>query len=153
MEMKIELTERSSERALAVKKRTDMEGLKDVINEGYALILNHLAELGVQASGQPFVAYTGQGSWEKFDTEMGFTVDRDVPCKGDLYMTKTHGGRAVTGTYKGSYEGLEKPYDEIYGYIKENGLEQVGAHYDYYLNDPSVTPENELLTKIVIPVK
>lgn len=35
-------------------------------------------------------------------------------------------------------------------YIK---LESTGTYYDYYLNDPDETPESELLTKVVFPIK
>jgi effector-binding domain-containing protein len=38
-------------------------------------------------------------------------------------------------------------------YAKENSLESTGIYYDYYLNDPNDTPESELLTQVVYPIK
>jgi effector-binding domain-containing protein len=38
-------------------------------------------------------------------------------------------------------------------YVKDNSLELVGVYYDFYLNNPADTPENELLTKLVFPLK
>ena len=38
-------------------------------------------------------------------------------------------------------------------YLAENKIESTGIYYDYYLNNPADTPENELLTKVVFPIK
>lgn len=37
-------------------------------------------------------------------------------------------------------------------WIKENGHTPAGVVYEFYLNDPSETPENELQTRIVFPL-
>ena len=149
--MKIELTEQKSELAIAVKKRANMENLKALIDEGYGMISNYLADLGKQMSGAPYIAYYDFA--DEFDIEMGFPVAEELSGKGGLYMSKTYEGKAITGTYKGSYDGLKQAYCEIFKYIEENKLEYTGVCYDHYINDPSVTPEDELLTKIVIPIK
>lgn len=149
--MQIELTEQNAEFAVAIKKRANMENLQSLISEGYGMIYSYLTELGKQPSGAPYVVYYGIG--DEFDIEMGFPVAEELPGKDELYLGKTYEGRIVTGTHKGSYDGLDKAYGEIFKYMEDNKLELVGIYYDYYLNDPSITPESELLTKIVIPIK
>jgi effector-binding domain-containing protein len=38
-------------------------------------------------------------------------------------------------------------------YVKENSFELTGVYYDYYINNPADTPESELLTQVLFPVK
>ncbi len=85
--------------------------------------------------------------------EMGFPVAHEIQVEGELYMSKTYAGKAVTGIHKGSYSKLDPAYGEILRFIEENSLELAGTYYDHYLNDPDKVSEDELLTKIVIPVK
>ena len=149
--MKIELTEQKSELALTIKKRANTENFTTLIKEGYGMLWNYLAELEKQISGSPYVAYFGFG--EEFEIEMGFPVAEKLSVKGEFSLSETYEGRVVTGIYKGSYKGLAQAYEEIFKYIEENSLKSTGIYYDYYINDPSNTPEDELLTKIVIPIK
>jgi len=48
-------------------------------------------------------------------------------------------------------------YGSIMQYLGElgenpNGYAPIGTAYEFYLNDPTATPENELLTKIMFPL-
>ena len=149
--MIIELDEQTSLSAVAVKKRANKENFVALIHEGFNALNSFFTKSGKQLSDAPYIAYYGMG--EEFDIEIGFPVAEEVPVEGELYMSKTYGGRAVTGMHKGSYDGLEKAYGEIFKYMEENALEPAGVFYDFYLNDPTDTQEDELLTKIVISVK
>lgn len=55
---------------------------------------------------------------------------------------------------KGSYEGVWFAFDKAFKFINESEYEIGSApSLENYLNDPSVTPESELLTEILIPLK
>ena len=55
--------------------------------------------------------------------------------------------------YKGAYKDIEIAYTALMAYMAENRLESTGVYYDYYLNNPADTPESELLTQVVFPIK
>jgi AraC family transcriptional regulator len=59
-------------------------------------------------------------------------------------------GRFAALLYKGPYAELEQAYDWLFGHwLPESGYD--AAHFpifEEYLNDPRVTPPNELLTRI-----
>lgn len=61
--------------------------------------------------------------------------------------------KAITTIYQGPYKDIEKAYIPMMDYLAENKLESTGIYYEYYLNDPADTPENELLTKVIFPLK
>jgi effector-binding domain-containing protein len=55
--------------------------------------------------------------------------------------------------HKGAYKNIEETYTPMMQYLTENNLQSTGVYYDYYLNNPADTPESELLTKVVFPIK
>lgn len=55
---------------------------------------------------------------------------------------------------KGPYVGVWPSFDKIFKYVNENSYELAdGPCLENYLNDPNITPESELLTEILIPIK
>ena len=55
---------------------------------------------------------------------------------------------------KGSYEGIWYAFDKAFKHVDESDFEFTGGpSLEVYLNDPSQTPEEELLTEILIPIK
>jgi AraC family transcriptional regulator len=54
---------------------------------------------------------------------------------------------------KGSYDGIWYAFDKAFKFINESEFEISSAPcLELYLNDPNTTPENELLTEILIPI-
>ena len=68
-------------------------------------------------------------------------------------MSKNYGGKALTATHKGAYKDVDKVCCALMKYAEENSIETTDVCYDYYLNCPGVTPENELLTEVLFPIK
>lgn len=154
--MNIEVVEQKAELTLAYKEHTTMENLVASMDKGLNAVDHYLKELAEKPTGAPYAAYLNVNEDEdfaEFDLEMGFPIAREVPVKDELFISRTYEGRVVTTTHKGSYQTLEEAYCAVMEYIAQNSLEPVGIYYDYYLNDPSNTPEEDLLTKVVIPVK
>ena len=153
--MDIKVLDQKAEPALAVKQpAVNMKNLQAVMGEAYGLIMKKLEELGKEITGAPYVLYTNANpDYSVFDLEMGFPVAEELPVDGDLYMTKTYEGKAVEAIHKGPYDTLEETYVAMMKYIQENSLEATGETYDFYLNNPMETKPEELLTKVVMPVK
>lgn len=64
-------------------------------------------------------------------------------------------GKAATVLYKGPYSGLPAVYDDLYSAWPPSSEEETADHpsYEVYLNDPTNTPPDELLTEIVMPLR
>ena len=153
--MKIEITNFQPQIAVAIKKTAvSMDNMMEAIDELCAKLLAYLAEQGKEIAGAPYLAYMNANEdWSQFDIEWGFPVEGPLPVQGEFYMSKTYEGKAITVTHKGAYKDLETAYCALMEYAKENSLESTGVYYDYYLNDPTKTPESELLTQVVYPIK
>ena len=152
--MNVEVKEVQSKISLAVKRKATMENMAAVMGEGYKIILDYLAELGQKPVCAPYAAYMNcSGDFTEFDLEMGFPVAAEVPVKDDFFMSKSFEGSAATVVYKGAYKDIEPAYNALMENMAENSLESTGVYYDYYISNPDDTPEEELLTEVVFPIK
>ena len=122
--------------------------------ERYQKLWTYIAKYGKQMTGAPYCKYTnGSENFMKWDIELGVPVSEPLPEQDEIYMSKTCEGKAITAIHKGAYRDIEKTYAPMMQYLAENKIESTGIYYDYYLNNPADTPENELLTKVVFPIK
>ena len=152
--MKVEVKEIQGKIALAVIRKATMENIAAVMDEGYTKILGYLATLGQYPVCAPYAAYMNcNEGFTEFDLEMGFPVAAEVPVKDDLFMSKSFEGKAATIIHKGAYKDIEPAYVALMEYMAANSLESTGVYYDYYLSNPEDTPEEELLTEVVFPIK
>lgn len=64
-------------------------------------------------------------------------------------------GRAAVLTYRGPYAGLPKAWDHLYSTWLTGSGEVVRheAPYEIYLNDPTNTAPDDLITEIVVPLQ
>jgi effector-binding domain-containing protein len=153
--MNIEVTDQKSQLAVAVKKENaTMAEISVLATEGLQKIFGFLAQQGVKIAGAPYLAYkNGNADFTQFDVELGIPVSEKIAVNGEFFMSKTCEGKAVTATHKGAYKDVEVVYTALMGYMAENKLESTGVYYDYYINNPADTPESELLTQVVFPIK
>lgn len=136
---------------LSIRTRTPVQGLPQLIGTSYSKMAAYLKELGEQLSDIPFVAYHNM-DMQDLDVEIGFPVVKKLPDKGDIKASSIPEGKVIFCMYRGAYHEIEPTYNEMLQYLKDNGLELRGASYEYYYNGPNF-PEEDYLTKIIMPVK
>ena len=153
--MIIETTNMKPKIAVAIKRTAvNMDNMMAVIDEAVEKLMAYLSEQDKQLAGAPYLAYTNPNEdWSQFDIEWGMPIGEAIPVQGEFFMSRSYEGKALTVTHKGAYKDLETAYCALMDYAKENSLESTGVYYDYYLNDPTDTPESELLTQVVYPIK
>jgi len=153
--MNIEIIAKESEIAVAMKKEAvGCDTFSGIMAEAYQKLFAYVARQGKQIAGAPYCKYTnGSEDYSRFDIEMGVPVGEPLPEQDGFYMSKTCEGKAACAMHKGAYKEIDKAYAALMEYLAENNLESTGVYYDYYVSNPAETPESELLTKVVFPVK
>lgn len=152
MKFKCEVREQEAQPALAMRVRTPVDKLPQIMGESYASIAHYLGELGKEPAGPPFVVYYNM-DMQDLDIEMGIPVGSDIPGRGEIHMTELPAGKMGTCLYTGPYNEIEQGYNVLSDWVVEHHYESSGVAYEVYLNDPSVTPPQELQTLIVFPLK
>ena len=79
------------------------------------------------------------------------SVNKKIVPNGEIGTIQIKKGTYAIYTLKGSYSGLQ----EFYNNVSVNFAHTIrhGLTFEQYLNSPHDTKENELLTKIYIPIK
>ena len=153
--MNIEVTNQKSQIAVAIRKENaTMAEISVLATEGLQKVFGFLAQKGVEIAGAPYLAYSNSNAdFSQFDVELGIPINEIIAVDGEFFMSKNCEGRAITAMHKGAYKDVEVAYTALMEYMAENKLESTGVYYDYYINNPADTPEGELLTLVVFPIK
>jgi effector-binding domain-containing protein len=147
-----EAHEQTAQPILSIRTRLSVQDLPDVLGESYGKIMQHLAEIGQNPAGAPFVAYYNM-DMQDLDMEAGFPVAQALPGKDEIKAGNLPAGMVATCEYTGPYPEMGAAYEELTQWIKDNGYEATGVSYEFYLNDPAQTPPQDLRTRIVFPLK
>ena len=152
MAYQCEVKEQTSQPTLAVRTRTSVAKLPEVMGQTYGTIAQYLGSLGEQPAGPPFAAYHNM-DMSNLDVEIGFPVTTAAEGSGRVKAGKLPGGKAAVILHVGPYEKIEEAYNRLTAFVKEKELEPESFCYEFYLNDPAETPPEELKTEIYFPVK
>jgi DNA gyrase inhibitor GyrI len=79
------------------------------------------------------------------------TVQKEIAPTGIFGTIRLRKGKYAVYTFKGSYDGLQEFYNRIC--LHPDYSLRHGMAFEEYLNSPHDTKEEDLLTKIFIPIK
>lgn len=152
MKYGIKLVEMIAEESLYIRIKASIEELPSVVGLGYGKICEYLAEMGEEPCGLPYIAYHNLDA-NCLDMEIGFPVTKQIPAKSEIKSGYTVYGLCLETMYKGPYSALLMTFDYLNDWMAENGYEPVGPRYEYFYNSSRKVPADELLTRIIIPVR
>jgi|DewCreStandDraft_4_1066084.scaffolds.fasta_scaffold00109_84 effector-binding domain-containing protein len=90
----------------------------------------------------------------KFEAGIPIPPDKaNIKTTGRVFLSKTPSGKMVKAIHIGSYDTLKDTYNRISAYMNDKGLIQGDKSFEVYVNSPSTTPEEKLITWIFIPIK
>ncbi len=148
---KINLLEQPEQHVLSIRTTIHFDNYSNTANQAYKRIMEYAEYNNLLLSSGPFVCYHNT-DLENLDIEMGFPVAKPVSGNDEISGYTIPVQKVVSGIFLGAYEDTDPLMYEIIQWIKEQGYEQQGKIYNYYLNDENRNA-NELLTQIVVPIK
>lgn len=151
MDYQCEIVEQQAQQVLSVRTRTSVGQLPQEIGKVFGSIYQYLGEIGESPADVPFVAYYNM-DMQDLDVEIGFPVEKKLEGKGEIQSSEIPEGKQASCLYVGPYNQMEPAYHALLDWMAENGYKPTGVAYEFYLNDPSQTPESELKTRIAFPL-
>ena len=148
----ITLTQQPEFQILTIRKSINfITEFSDFAGQSFDKITTYLESINVLLGGEPIVCFHNM-DLENLDIEVGFPTAIFVSGKDEMSAQTIHSQKVVSAIDLGAYEKQDPTLEEIFAWIQENGYEMQGKIYYQYLNDTN-RPENEFLTKMIIPVK
>ena len=140
---------------------TDPSEMSAAFGQAFNLIGQFIHGHGAQVTGPPrgiFTSYGPEGT--EFTVAMPVASGAGTgSADGAVVVDEIPGGEALCWMHKGPYAQLSVTYDKITDYMKAHGMletesewQKHGPMWEEYLSDPGSTPEEELLTRIYLPV-
>ena len=143
MEIRIESVEPM--RLVGARSKTKMA----TIGEDIGRLVGEVAQAAAGRASPPaivrYVTWDGDGG----EILLGWRCDDDVP---GLESHDLPGGRVVTATHVGAYDGLAAAWGAIHAHVAEHELGSRCPPWEVYENDCTTTPPDELRTRIVWPI-
>lgn len=138
-----------------IRVYSERKVLTDIHRELPQLLRKLLEELdakGGVCAGAPIILFYdnfNESSFDpnKVDVEVGWPVN-DVKLANNILPA----ARTASVTYVGPYDGLEDAYAAVFTWLDQNGFQASFPTREVSMNDPEVTPPEQLVTDILIPV-
>ncbi len=137
---------------VSIQGRVKMSEIPQFVERAYSEIWMEMKRNGWEITGPPFAYYR---SWSEGEVDL----DCGFPVKGEVVGTVTirpftlPAVKAARAIHKGPYMDLVRTYEMVERWIKAKGLEPADRCWEYYLNDPTLVPQGELMTEIIWPIR
>ncbi len=152
MTYQVELTERPAQPTLSVRTQTPVQNLPQVLGQYYGTIAQYLGQMGQQPAGAPFVIYYNM-DMQDLDIEIGFPSSGKLPGNDSIQASEIPAGKVVSSLPVGPYDKCAAAYEAMTKWMQTHHVEATGVVYEFYLNEPGLTPPEALQTQIVMPLK
>ena len=112
-------------------------------------ILDEIRATGKMPAGAPILIYYDEDfNPQEVDVEVAWPVDDPALANNTMPAMKL-----AYYLHVGPYSSLEPVYPAMMEWIFANGYRPSGAMREAYPNDPAVTPAEQLITEVMIPVE
>ncbi len=143
----------SSRTIASILHTTTMEQMPQEMGKGFGRIMGVLIAQGLAPTGPPMTIYPepmADGGPLAFQTAV--PVPADAVGDGDVVVEVLPAGPVVVAMHEGPYEEVGRTYSATMAEMRAAGMLPGGPPREIYLNDPSDTPPEKLLTRIEFPV-
>lgn len=131
-----------------------MDSLPEIFDQSFGA-LGQVMEAGLFVPNGPAVAvYRGDPS-AQMDVHVGFPVmtapTRAIPTDaGDIVASALPAGQVTITSHVGSFEGLAAAWQRL---AVGAGGTPTGTWVEVYVSDPRTTPQGELRTDLLLPIR
>lgn len=147
-----QVTEESKIDVLCIHTQSSVENLPIVLDQCYGELMTYMQVHGVGMMGAPYVAYYNM-DMNALDIEVGVAVSMLTEGNDRIQSDTLPAGKYIATLHVGPYKKIEPAYRALMTYMEEHNLEANGVAYEFYLNDPQDTLEDELQTKVLFKLK
>ena len=137
--------------ALTIRSRVSPLAVAQAIGQCAMAVFQYASQKGYAPAGALFVAYHGFDG-QALDVEIGFPFQPGIEGSENIQVSEIPGGKVAVYHHVGGYEHLPQVRAALEQWLQANSYAASDVSYDFYLNDPQVTPPDKLETEILFPL-
>ena len=150
--MDLQETELTAREFVGVREFANRDAIGQLFERALPQIFGYLGGAGIQPAGPPLGVYYSVTE-DGFEMAVAVPVSEPIPEGGPLSAGKLPGGRAVTSTYEGHYEGLSAAWTEFNQAVDDAGHERRSPSWeDYVIGPPDEEDPSRWKTVLVQPI-
>jgi len=134
----------------------DEREIARTLGASYAMVGKFMAAYKLKQAAAPITINNKWGA-SGYEFDAAIPLDhpplKDIPPGSPVQVKQTYSGKALKVVHKGSYRDMDTTYEKLMAYAAAYGYEPAASPWDEYVSDAGDTPEPELLTNILLPVK
>ncbi len=151
--MELEVVEVDPMPVASVTRRTPVEEIGPAMAEAFGAIMTAIDRNGLTPAGPPLAWYPeSMVEGQPLLMVVAVPIDPDVTELDGVDVQALPGGTFATAIHVGPYAGLGATYAAMAAELGARGLRPAGGPREIYVDDPDVTPEAELRTRLEFPV-
>lgn len=143
--MQIILVHTADTPIISVRETIAIQNFPVLIDKAFGRVM----KAGAKCVGMPLTVYHSPVfDPDKADLEVGFPVRPQ-----DNYTRVLKGHFCASGLHRGDYSRLHETYEQIGGWVRNEGYTVCAPLFEVYLNDARKLPAGELLTQVYFPIE
>ncbi len=144
-----EIIETAAQNVLVVEKSVTPKDIAGFFSDSIFRLEKYMRDKGIMPADTPYMRISA----ESMTASVGIAVALPVQGNGnDIAGAMIPAGRKVMSYFQGNDDIMDEFYADMDAFIADNGLQRVGASYEYSVNGLEYGLQN-LLTKVVCEVK
>ena len=147
----VEEIELEEQHALVVCREIAPQEIGATLADILPRVARAIAEQGGKPAGMPFMRYFSMDG-HTMRAAAGMPVHAPLAGSGDIEPHILPGGRALTATHLGDYQGVGMAWQRVWDRARELGVEVRFGGWDVYANDPESVAPAEIETRIYLPL-
>ncbi|HEX6075862.1 MAG TPA: GyrI-like domain-containing protein [Micromonosporaceae bacterium] len=150
MEYQIESRTLAEQATAVMRASLPVARVGEWLQHTYRDVAGYLDRAGVAITGPPIARYTIHD--DVMDLEAGFPVGQPTVAEGGVVPSSLPAGSAAVTTHYGRYEDLAAAHDAVMRWLRDNGHQPRGSHWEVYYTDPVQEPDpTRWRTDVVVP--
>ncbi|MDP2722342.1 MAG: SRPBCC family protein [Bacteroidales bacterium] len=139
--------------SLSIMDSTTVEGIGDMFEKDYQLIMDYMKAKKIEMAGVPYAVYYNWDPSGIIRIRAAIPVSGVVKGKGNIEFFDLPATKAVFAKHFGGYD-TSATHDDIMNYMSDFGIECDDYVWEVYVTDPETEPdESKWETDIYYPVK
>ena len=147
----VEEIELEEQHALVVCREIAPQEIGATLADILPRVARAIAGQGGKPAGMPFMRYFSMDG-HTMRAAAGMPVHAPLAGSGDIEPHILPGGRALTATHLGDYQGVGMAWQRVWERARELGVEVRFGGWDVYANDPESVAPAEIETRIYLPL-